>query len=136
MPEKARTTVYALDSCFGAVLGSFGSPLVGILAERVFGYQPGTPGKSAEADRKNADALSRAIFSESAGPFIICCLTYTFLYCTYPRDRERARKELLMASADQLGEEGSDREQSAVRALGDEESSVRSLNQRLISRGE
>jgi len=100
VPEKARTTVYALDSCFGAVLGSFGSPLVGILAERVFGYQPGTPGKSAEADRKNGDALSRAIFSESAGPFIICCLTYTALYWTYPADKRRAQMAALQAASE------------------------------------
>jgi len=99
VPEKARTMVYALDKCFESVLGSFGSPLVGILAERVFGYQPGTPGKSAEADRKNADALSRAIFSEIAGPFI-CCLTYTTMYWTYPADRRRAQMAALQAASE------------------------------------
>ena len=136
MPEKARTTVYALDKCFEAVFASFAPPIVGVLAERVFGYKPGSSDTSVDTDRENAAALAKAVYTEIAVPMAICCLTYTFLYCTYPRDRERARKELLMASADQLGEEGSDSAPSAVRPLGDEESSARSLNQRLISRGE
>jgi len=136
VPEKARTTVYALDKCFEAVFASFAPPIVGVLAERVFGYKPGSSDTSVDTDRENAAALAKAVYTEIAVPMAICCLTYTFLYCTYPRDRERARKELLMASADQLGEEGSDSAPSAVRPLGDEESSARSLNQRLISRGE
>jgi len=88
-----------------------------------------------ETDRENAAALAKAVYTEIAVPMAICCLTYTFLYCTYPRDRERARKELLMASDDQLGGEASDdNESSAVHTTRvDEESSVSSLNQRLIS---
>lgn len=136
VPEKARTTVYALDKCFEAVFASFAPPIVGVLAERVFGYKPVSSDTSVDTDRENAAALAKAVYTEIAVPMAICCLTYTFLYCTYPRDRERARKELLVASADQLGEEGSDSAPSAVRPLGDEESSARSLNQRLISRGE
>ncbi|KAG2583782.1 quinolone resistance protein NorA-like [Panicum virgatum] len=110
VPEKARTTVYALDKCFEAVFASFAPPIVGVLAERVFGYKPVSSDTSVDTDRENAAALAKAVYTEIAVPMAICCLTYTFLYCTYPRDRERTRKELLMASADQLGEEGSDRE--------------------------
>ncbi|PUZ51390.1 hypothetical protein GQ55_6G181400 [Panicum hallii var. hallii] len=134
VPEKARTTVYALDKCFEAVFASFAPPIVGVLAERVFGYKPVSSDTSVDTDRENAAALAKAVYTEIAVPMAICCLTYTFLYCTYPRDRERAREELLMASDDRLGEGASDSEPGAVRALGDEESSVRSLNQRLISR--
>ncbi|CAL4913346.1 unnamed protein product [Urochloa decumbens] len=100
VPEKARTTVYALARCFASVFGAFGSPLAGILAERVFGYQRGTtPGASAEADRKNADALSKAIFSEIAVPITICCLMYIALYRTYPADRQRAQMAALQAAS-------------------------------------
>jgi hypothetical protein len=135
VPEKARTTVYALDKCFEAVFASFAPPIVGVLAERVFGYKPVSSDTSVDTDRENAAALAKAVYTEIAVPMAICCLTYTFLYCTYPRDRDRARKELLMASDDQLGEEASDSLPSAVRTREDEESSVGSLNQRLISRG-
>ncbi|KAJ1268383.1 hypothetical protein BS78_07G130700 [Paspalum vaginatum] len=134
VPEKARTTVYALDKCFEAVFASFAPPIVGVLAEHVFGYKPVSSDTSVDTDRENAAALAKAVYAEIAVPMAICCLTYTFLYCTYPRDRERARKELLMASDDQLGEQvGDDSEPSAVRTGVDEESSVASLNQRLIS---
>ncbi|CAL4998572.1 unnamed protein product [Urochloa decumbens] len=133
VPEKARTTVYALDKCFEAVFASFAPPIVGVLAERVFGYKPVSSDTSVDTDRENAAALAKAVYTEIAVPMAICCLTYTFLYRTYPRDRDRARKELLMASDDQLGEEAGDR---AVRTREDEESSVGSLNQWLISRGE
>lgn len=133
VPEKARTTVYALDKCFEAVFASFASPIVGVLAERVFGYKPVSSDTSVDTDRENAAALAKAVYTEIAVPMAICCLTYTFLYCTYPRDRERARKDLLMASDDHLGGEANDNESSAVHTLVDEESSVSSLNQRLIS---
>jgi len=117
------------------VFASFASPIVGVLAERVFGYKPVSSDTSVDTDRENAAALAKAVYTEIAVPMAICCLTYTFLYCTYPRDRERARKELLMASDDQLGGDGeaSDDESSAVHTRVDEESSVSSLNQRLIS---
>ncbi|NP_001149291.2 carbohydrate transporter/ sugar porter/ transporter isoform 1 [Zea mays] len=133
VPEKARTTVYALDKCFEAVFASFASPIVGVLAERVFGYKPVSSDTSVDTDRENAAALAKAVYTEIAVPMAICCLTYTFLYYTYPRDRERARKDLLMASDDHLGGEANDNESSAVHTLVDEESSVSSLNQRLIS---
>jgi hypothetical protein len=99
VPEKARTTVYALDRCFESVFASFAPPLVGILAEHVFGYQPAAAGTSVEADRENAAALGKAVFAEIAVPIAVCCLTYTALYWTYPADRQRAQMASLQAAA-------------------------------------
>ncbi|KAL6867574.1 hypothetical protein ACP4OV_015598 [Aristida adscensionis] len=100
VPEKARTTVYALDRCFESVFASFGTPVVGILAERVFGYRPATSGASAKADRENAAALGKAVFAEIAVPISVCCLAYTLLYGTYPVDRRRAQVAALQAASD------------------------------------
>ncbi|KAK3123376.1 hypothetical protein QOZ80_8AG0629640 [Eleusine coracana subsp. coracana] len=92
---------------------------------------------SVDTDRENAAALAKAVYTEIAVPMAICCLTYTLLYWTYPRDRERARRDLLMAPDDQLNEETrDDSEYRRVAARDDEESSVGSFNQRLISTGE
>ncbi|TVU47864.1 hypothetical protein EJB05_07480, partial [Eragrostis curvula] len=99
VPEKARTTVYALHKCFETVFASFGTPVVGILAESVFGYQPAGSGTGAAADRKNAAALGKAVFAEIAVPATICCLTYTAMYWTYPVDRQRAQMEALQAGS-------------------------------------
>ncbi|KAL6858857.1 hypothetical protein ACP4OV_017859 [Aristida adscensionis] len=95
VPEKARTTVYALDMCLETMLASFGAPVVGILAERVFGYRPAASGTSTGSDRENAAALGKAMFAEIAVPAAICCLTYPALYWTYPADRRRARMAAL-----------------------------------------
>ncbi|KAG6515068.1 hypothetical protein ZIOFF_025448 [Zingiber officinale] len=102
VPEKSRTSIYALDRSFESVLSSFAPPVVGILAERVYGYKPVSIGQrgnsSPEADRENAASLAKALYTTIAIPMTLCCSIYSFLYCTYPRDRERARMDSLIAS--------------------------------------
>lgn len=121
--------MYALDKCFETVFAAFGAPVVGILAESVFGYQPTASGTSAAVDRKNADALSKAVFAEIAVPVTVCCLTYTALYWTYPEDRRRARMDALqVASAEHNG----DCEASSVGTA----TAADALNQALLDRNE
>ncbi|CAN6204041.1 unnamed protein product [Urochloa humidicola] len=121
VPENARTAVYALDLCFENVVASFGAPVVGILAERVFGYRPG----AAAADRENAAALGKAVFAGIAVPATICCLTsaVSALYWTYPADRRRAR---MMAAAPMLQEASGDKTRPVASAPHD------GLNQALL----
>lgn len=84
------------------MLASFAPPVVGLLAERVYGYKPVPYGKGAstsiETDRENAASLAKALYTAIAIPMTLCCLIYSFLYRTYPRDRERARMDSLIAS--------------------------------------
>lgn len=100
VPERSRTSIYALDRSFESVLASFAPPVVGLLAEHVFGYKPVASGSSEgtriETDRENAASLSKALYTSIAIPMSICCMIYSFLYRTYPRDRERARMESLI----------------------------------------
>lgn len=103
VPRRARTSIYALDSSFESILSSFSPPLVGILAQHVYGYKPlpaaGPDGSRAiEVDRENAASLGKALYSAISIPMAICCALYSFLYCTYPRDRDRARMEALIES--------------------------------------
>ncbi|CAN6307471.1 unnamed protein product [Urochloa humidicola] len=100
VPEKARMTVYAMGRCFETVFASFAPPLVGILAERVFGYQLAASGTSVDADRENAAALGKAVFAEIAMPITVCCLTYSALYWTYPADRQRAKMAAVQVAAE------------------------------------
>ncbi|CAA6665048.1 unnamed protein product [Spirodela intermedia] len=92
VPERLRTSIYALDRAFEATLSSF----------HVFGYKLAPTGSTeaakVETDRENATSLARALFTAIAIPMILCCLIYSFLYCTYPRDRARARMDSLIAS--------------------------------------
>ncbi|KAJ7959025.1 Major facilitator superfamily [Quillaja saponaria] len=102
VPERSRTSVYALDRSFESILSSFAPPTVGILAQHVYGYKPIPKGLSESeeisTDRKNAASLAKALYTAIGIPMALCCLIYSFLYCTYPRDRERAQMEALIES--------------------------------------
>ncbi|KAI4345236.1 hypothetical protein L6164_012378 [Bauhinia variegata] len=102
VPEKSRTCIYALDRSFESVLASFAPPVVGVLAQHVYGYKPIPKGSSdsieIETDRENAASLAKALYTAIGIPMVICCSIYSFLYCTYPRDRERARMVPLVES--------------------------------------
>ncbi|KAK1431275.1 hypothetical protein QVD17_07731 [Tagetes erecta] len=99
VPEKSRTSIYALDRSFESILASFAPPIVGILAQHVYGYIPVEKGsESIATDRENATSLAKALYVSIGFPMALCCFIYSFLYRTYPRDRERARMEALIES--------------------------------------
>lgn len=62
MPEHLRSTVYAFDRCFEGALGATAAPLVGLVAERAFGFS-GNLGQSVDEARSlsNAHALGNAM---------------------------------------------------------------------------
>ncbi|TMW84801.1 hypothetical protein EJD97_024359 [Solanum chilense] len=100
VPERARTSIYALDRSFESILASFAPPVVGILAQHVYGFKPipkdSTGSQEIETDRENAAALAKALYTAIGIPITICCFIYSFLYCTYPRDRDRAKMDALI----------------------------------------
>lgn len=91
-----------MDRSFESVLSSFAPPVVGLLAQHVYGYRPIPKGSSQSeeiaTDRENAASLAKALYTAIGVPMALCCLIYSFLYSTYPRDRERARMEALIES--------------------------------------
>ncbi|CAL5368630.1 unnamed protein product [Camellia sinensis] len=103
VPERSRTSIYALDRSFETIISSFAPPVVGILAQHVFGYHKpirkgSTGSEEIETDRENAASLAKALYTAIGFPFVICCLIYSFLYCTYPRDRKQAKMHALIES--------------------------------------
>ncbi|XP_051139514.1 uncharacterized protein LOC127257185 isoform X2 [Andrographis paniculata] len=108
VPEKSRTSIYALDRSFESILSSFAPPTVGLLAQYVYGYKPVPEGtQDISTDRENAASLAKSLFAAIAIPMALCCVIYSFLYVTYPRDRERARMEATIASEMELIESNS-----------------------------
>ncbi|KAJ7536061.1 hypothetical protein O6H91_12G055200 [Diphasiastrum complanatum] len=102
VPEKSRTLTYALDRSFESILASFAPPIVGLLAERMYGYVA-TPETSMEdtavkTNQQNAIALGKAVYTAYAIPLTICCMIYTLLYYTYPKDRDKAQADALIDS--------------------------------------
>ncbi|CAN4080020.1 unnamed protein product [Withania somnifera] len=90
VPSKHRTMIYAFDRAFEGSFSSFAAPIVGVLAEKMYGYDA----KSVDpllGSAREALALSKGLFSMMAVPFGLCCLFYTPLYWTFKQDRENAR---------------------------------------------
>ncbi|XP_031098037.1 uncharacterized protein LOC116002127 isoform X2 [Ipomoea triloba] len=103
VPEKSRTSIYALDRSFESIFSSFAPPAVGLLAQKVYGYKPVPQGADViSTDRENASSLAKALFTVIGTPMALCCFIYSFLYCTYPRDRNRALMEARVESEMQL----------------------------------
>lgn len=77
--------------------------MVGLLAQHVYGYKPISEGSEDIAtDRGNAASLARALYTAIGVPMALCCFIYSFLYRTYPRDRERAKMDALIESEMQM----------------------------------
>ncbi|KAK4584005.1 hypothetical protein RGQ29_021941 [Quercus rubra] len=82
---------------------SLAPAIVGILAQNVYGYKADWEGSSNslgiyETNRENAASLAKALYVAIGFPSAISCFIYSFLYCTYPRDCERARVNSLIVS--------------------------------------
>lgn len=90
VPVKHRTMIYAFDRAFEGSFSSFAAPIVGVLSEKIYGYDPKMANLASGSPRE-AYALSRGLLSMMAVPFGLCCLFYTPLYATFRRDRENAR---------------------------------------------
>ncbi|KAL5715163.1 hypothetical protein ACHQM5_017027 [Ranunculus cassubicifolius] len=90
VPMRHRTMIYAFDRAFEGSFSSFAAPIVGIISEKVYGYNPKTINISS-GSAPEAYALSRGLFSMMAVPFGLCSLFYSPLYLTFRRDRESAR---------------------------------------------
>uniref|UniRef100_A0ACD5Y5T0 Uncharacterized protein n=1 Tax=Avena sativa TaxID=4498 RepID=A0ACD5Y5T0_AVESA len=126
VPVKSRTSIYALDSSFESILASFAPPGVGFLSQRLYGFKladggAGKNGSSPERDRENAASLAKALYTAIAIPFTVCTAIYSFLYCSYPRDRDRARMQSLIGSKLQQMELLEEREGSGFRSGFDDE---------------
>ncbi|KAE8651955.1 hypothetical protein Csa_006366 [Cucumis sativus] len=88
VPIKHRTMIYAFDRAFEGSFSSFAAPLVGILSEKMFGYDD-----TAGASLLKALALSKGLLTMMTVPFGVCCLCYTPLYKYFRLDRENARMQ-------------------------------------------
>lgn len=85
VPTRHRTMIYAFDRAFEGGISSFAAPMVGILSEKLYGYD------STKGSMNDASALSKGLLAMMALPFGLCCLCYTPLYVVFKQDRENAR---------------------------------------------
>lgn len=81
MPEHLRSTVYAFDRCFEGALGAPAAPLVGLVAERTFGFS-GTLGQSVDAAQAEAHSLSNA-HALGKAMLVLLLLPWSFDFFVY-----------------------------------------------------
>ena len=102
---EARSTLYSLDRLFEGSVAASGTLIVGYLAEKLFNYVTPGPGGiaslSPEQRMHNIDALAKAMALSTAVPWIFCLLLFTFVYFTYPNDRDRT-KEILRERVEKI----------------------------------
>ena len=94
VPEHLRTHIFAFDRSFEGAIGACGAPLVGIAAERLFGFQPSMNAAASSPTEKAvaAHALSNALLLCLVVPWTACLLSYSMLHFTFPKDKLRALK--------------------------------------------
>lgn len=90
VPTKHRTMIYAFDRALEGSLSSFGAPLVGIMSEKMFGFDSNGTDLTKDSGRA-AEALSKGITSMLVVPFGLCCLCYTPLHFLVQNDRKTAK---------------------------------------------
>ena len=107
VPEQLRSAVYAFDRSFEGAVGATAAPLVGLVAEKVFGYH-GSLGQQVAPDPAvtlaNARALGNSMLILLLVPWGLDFIFYSFLYFTIDKDRERSRNmgRLLTANLSDL----------------------------------
>jgi MFS family permease len=91
VPTINRNLIYAFDRSFEGAVAAMGAPLVGLLAERAFGFSGGAAvGDDPSENLAKARSLGSALLIFSAVPWALCAVFFSGLHWTYPRDRERA----------------------------------------------
>lgn len=93
---EVRSTVYSVDRVFEGSVAALGTVIVGFVAG-LLGYVTTTGQISALSSAvriTNATALAQGMFITALIPWILCLIFYTFVYWTYPADKEKTRKVL------------------------------------------
>lgn len=90
--DRLYTKIFAFDRSFEGAIASMAAPLVGYTAEHYFGFM-GTIGKDERHQASNATALGSSLFVCITIPLMLCCLSYSGLYWTFPKDRKKTKDE-------------------------------------------
>ena len=86
VPSQQRPMIYSFDRALEGAIAAMGAPLVGWLAERM-----GFSESQEQSDEQKAQALATALALCTAAPWAVCCIFFTGLHLTYPRDKASAR---------------------------------------------
>ena len=111
VPSRLRTLVFASSLAIEKGVATLGAPLVGLLAQKLYGFKFGSPnlaagGPPTERDLDHAQSLAKGIFLAIGVPVSVCVVMITGLYWTYPGDRGKARIQSWVDNATDVVERG------------------------------
>jgi len=92
---EIRGTAFSVDRLFEGSIAATGTLIVGLIADHLFGYDK-TANATIPGTVNNVYALSYAMLIATVVPWVICLLFYSFIYLTYPKDRDAAKQKLIL----------------------------------------
>lgn len=88
VPPESRNLVYAFDRSFEGAIAAAGAPLVGYLAQKLFHFEGSAAlSDDPEQNARRARALSNALLIMTTVPWTLCCIFFSALHWSYPRDK-------------------------------------------------
>uniref|UniRef100_A0A0G4I086 Major facilitator superfamily (MFS) profile domain-containing protein n=1 Tax=Chromera velia CCMP2878 TaxID=1169474 RepID=A0A0G4I086_9ALVE len=135
-----RAAVYAMVRALEiGGMALLGAPVVGVLAEKIFGYEsaadetavrhhPGAaPHEMAEPLRNsNCEALARALLVMTAGPWLMAAVLYCLLHATVKPDKRLARSIWAQIERNLMGTVDEESDGDVTTEVGEQRSSVSS----------
>ena len=91
---EIRGTAFSVDRLFEGSVAATGTLIVGLIADHLFGYDKNA-NATISGTVNNVYALSYAMLIATVVPWVICLLFYSFIYFTYPKDRDAAKDKLM-----------------------------------------
>jgi MFS family permease len=83
---RIRGSAFAIDRLFEGSIAASGTYIVALFANRLFNYSDAVVDKGSTT---NILALSNALLIATIVPWVICLLIYSFVYFSYPKDRDK-----------------------------------------------
>ncbi|WIA08614.1 hypothetical protein OEZ85_008043 [Tetradesmus obliquus] len=94
VPDELRSTIYAFDRSFENSIAACAAPVVGLLAERAFGFSGSLSDEALQDQQlraRNAAALGSSLLACMALPWSLCLVFYTVLHFFYAKDKAMAK---------------------------------------------
>ena len=85
---KIRSSAFAVDRLFEGSIAASGTYFVALIAEKAFHYSNEAIDKGSI---ENILAISNSMLICTIVPWVICLAFYTFIYFTYPKDRDAVK---------------------------------------------
>ncbi len=95
---EIRGTAFSVDRLFEGSIAATGTLIVGLIADHAFGYDK-TLKVTPAGVVNNVQALGYAMLISTVIPWTICLICYSFIYWTYPKDRDIAKQKMLERTA-------------------------------------